>query len=151
MLPAPSVVPGVIRTQSTHLLLYSHSLRNAPAWYCHLTVSSPGITVSHRYFLSLHLFLCHQLFCESDWRVASGKKSDTWDRYILVGARSLELGCTLQVWTQFTVCCRSRGQSRAQEGPASVSCVMMMQTVSWVTITPDTIFFSVSESWNKDN
>ena len=34
------------------------------AGYCRLIVSRPGIAVSHRYFSSLHLFLCHQLFSE---------------------------------------------------------------------------------------
>ena len=47
------VLSSVIRT---HLLLYSPSLRNVSG----VIVSSPGMSVYRRYFLSFYLFLCHQ-------------------------------------------------------------------------------------------
>ena len=119
------------------------------AGYCRLIVSRPGIAVSHRYFLSLHLFLCHQLFCEK-WlglraavRRVTLETDTSWARSLVAG---------VLVWPQFTVWCRSRGQSRAQEGPAS--CVMCHDdAVPWATITTETICFkeNVSECWNKDN
>ena len=84
----------VIRTQSTHLLLYNRSLRNAGNCHCLSPRDNLVCVVPSLFFvITIYTYFCAiSCFARSDWTPLSGsesggKKSDTWDRYILPGTR----------------------------------------------------------------
>ena len=85
-------------------------MRQLLSTYC---LSPWASRVPSLFFVITFIFVPSVILREVTGAESGSKKSDTWDGYILVGARSLDSGA--EPWSQFTVCRGSRGESRAGE------------------------------------
>ena len=112
---------AVIRTQSTHLLLYNRSLRNVWPGIVKLLSIAPGkatkcpivIFRHYTYFCAISCFARRRVCLRAAVRRVTLETDTSYTRDPGPG-HSL-------VWSQFTVCCGSRGESRVRWGGRGIT------------------------------